>query len=103
MTVTLPGPVNTSIKVLATARLQVRDMLRHLGDNNVHLYLPDDITALPCIVIGRPSIEDGVSSVVADFLVSVPVMVLGRPVRDEDAQQELDQVADLVIDRLVQD
>jgi len=69
----------------------------------VHLYLPDDVTQVPCVVIGRPSIEDGVSIVAADFLVSVPVMVLGRPVRDDDAQQQLDQVADLVIDRLVQE
>jgi hypothetical protein len=63
---------------------------------DVHPYLPDDVAALPCAVVGRPLIN--VTTQVAD--VEVPVTVVGSRIVSDDPQLELDDQADLILESL---
>ena len=100
LTATEPSNVDSGFAMLVTCRQTVADLLTNLG-YTIHLYLPDDVTTIPCGVVGRPTVEDSGTGDAAGFSVSVPVMVIGRPLRDVDAQSELDRVADLVADRFI--
>lgn len=62
----------------------------------VWAHQPDDINAVPCYVIGRPTIE-GDSNLLT---VSLPVSVIGSRLSDEDSQAQLDRALDVVFDRL---
>ena len=55
-------------------------------------YLPDDVAHLPCHVVGRPSIRE--SRTPGVMTITLDVTLLGRRISDEDAQQELDALAD---------
>jgi hypothetical protein len=65
----------------------------------VYLWLPGSADDLPAICVGRPLLEESadVRSVVE---VTVPVYVLGRTLRDDEAQAQLDTLADWVTGRL---
>ena len=58
----------------------------------VHEWLPDDVAHLPCHVVGRPAVrESGTPGVMT---LELAVTLLGRRVSDEDAQAQLDALAD---------
>jgi hypothetical protein len=84
---------------LADTRRWVYDMVvssSQLADDiPVRLWLPGEATELPCYVVGRPDLDEGTPRSIAQ--VSVPVYALGRTLRDDDAQAELDDMADLLI------
>jgi hypothetical protein len=62
----------------------------------VHRYLPDDVAELPCIAVPRPRLTPGDKAMIT---AAVVVLVVGRRLNDDDSQAELDDVADLVIER----
>lgn len=66
------------------------------GGWNTHISFPDDVTQVPCIVVGQVSIDR------ADQLhtLTVPVWVIGRSVGNDDAQMELDEVTERVMELL---
>jgi hypothetical protein len=68
----------------------------------VYLYRPWDMSHLPCLVVSRPTVDNGSPvDIAAAFLITVPVLAIGRTYQDEDSQVELDAVADAVIDRFI--
>lgn len=79
-------------------RRDVRDLLRAECSVPVYGYLPDDVAHLPCIAVGRPTA--GESSTPAVMTMSLDVTLLGRRISDEDAQAELDALADELFDAL---
>jgi hypothetical protein len=74
-------------------------MRRHLAEHlaaestlPVFRYQPDDITQLPCLVIGRPGkTETELPSVMT---MRLDIVLLGRRVNDDDSQAELDAYDD---------
>jgi hypothetical protein len=66
-----------------------------------YLYFPEDATLLPCVVLGRPTIDQSEDYQPSDFTTRLPVYVLGRRMADDDAQSELDEIADEVIERVI--
>lgn len=80
---------------------EFRDVVAHhlVGSSwPVHRYLPDDVAEVPCIAVPRPRLTPGpgTPSIPAGALI---VLVVGRRMNDDDAQAELDEVADLVVAR----
>lgn len=74
----------------------VRDLLAKGLDaalpEAVHQFLPDDVSAVPCIIIGRPRLTRSEQSFNAwDF--DVPVFVLGNRTTSAESQQQLDDLA----------
>lgn len=63
-----------------------------------YLYLPQSVDQLPCYVVQRPSLDEGPQAAIAH--VEVEVYGLGRTIRDDDAQTELDWLADGLVLRL---
>jgi hypothetical protein len=66
-----------------------------LGSSSIPVYLwpPDDVAHLPCHVVGRPAVrESGLSAGLATL--ELGVTLLGRRIGDDDAQAELDALAD---------
>lgn len=61
----------------------------------VSLYAPDDVTLLPCLVVGAPTVRESRTPGVSTL--SLPVYVLGRRLGDDDSQAELDTEADLAL------
>lgn len=59
---------------------------------DVHDYKPDDIGALPCIVVDRPSVDIDVQH----HVFTVPVVVIGLRDGSREAQVELDDAASAV-------
>jgi len=86
--------------MIEQARDIIAGVLTHL-DWPVQRFPPANPTHVPCVVVGRPLVEPGSTDLAADFGVQVPIVVIGRTMADEDAQRELDTVADAVIDRLL--
>lgn len=58
----------------------------------VYLYAPDDVAHLPCHVVGRPSARE--SGRPGILTLELSVTLLGRRISDDDAQAELDALAD---------
>lgn len=84
---------------LAEFRASVHALVEDCGSVETYSYLPNDVTALPCHVIGRPSArESGLAPVV--MTLTLDVTLLGRRIRDEDAQAELDVLVDELFDLL---
>lgn len=62
----------------------------------VYSHKPDDVEAVPCVVVDRPTIEIDVQH----HIVTLPVVVIGRRDGTEDAQKELDDTAAKVANML---
>lgn len=77
-------------------RRDVRDLLRTGCSVPVYGYLPDDVAHVPCIAVGRPSARD--SGTPAVMTMTLEATLLGRRISDEDAQAELDALADELFD-----
>jgi hypothetical protein len=71
----------------------------HLADGpwSVHRWFPDDVSGVPCVVVGRPevTVNRGMWSM------TLPVIAIGRRLADDDAQHELDVVGDLLATTLM--
>lgn len=65
----------------------------------VYPYIPEDVNEIPCVVVGRPSIDQLLDFQPGDFTTEIPVMVLGSRINDQDAQDQMDLVGDIVIAR----
>jgi hypothetical protein len=66
----------------------------------VHQWLPGNTDDLPALVVGRPNVAEGDQPAI--IATTVPVFALGRRQGDDDAQRELDQLADLLLARFWQ-
>lgn len=62
-------------------------------DVPVWTFLPDDLNEIPCVVVRQPTMQADVQL----YAATVPVIVVGRRLNDEDAQAELDDLADAVV------
>jgi hypothetical protein len=81
--------------MLASTRSRLFDLIDGQGLLPTRRYVPDDVSELPCIVIGPTSLNPGREAVVMEA--SVDVYVIGRRVGDDDSQSELDTYADHVL------
>lgn len=78
---------------------ETRTMLADLCDKggwNTHIAFPDDVTQIPCVVVGRPAINRQDQQ----HALTVPVWTIGRAVGNDDAQHELDDVTDRILELL---
>jgi hypothetical protein len=66
----------------------------------VHQWLPGNTDDLPAFVVGRPNVSEGDQP--ALMATTVPVFALGRRTGDDDAQAQLDLMADLLLVRFWQ-
>lgn len=73
-------------------RSVVADLLQSQGLGEVWEYVPGEVTAYPCLVVGRVSASPSLEAAVV-FNQSLDVHVCGRP-QSDDAQDELDKLAD---------
>lgn len=78
---------------LSDARRHVYDLVAAGTSWPVLRWLPESPNELPCYVVGRPNLREEPTRR-ATQLVDVPVYALGRTLRDDDAQSELDAMAD---------
>jgi len=83
-------------RFIGDLRKAVTDLLRQSSSIPVYGYLPDDVAHLPVAVVGRPTISE--SATAAVMTMTLDVLVLGRRVNDDDAQAELDALADETFD-----
>lgn len=79
-------------------RRAVTELLARTSSVPVIGYLPDDVAELPCLVVGRPSIQE--TATPALMRLSLDVSLLGRRVSDNDSQAELDALADQMFTNL---
>jgi hypothetical protein len=84
---------------IADARRHVYELLDAGADHPVLRWLPESPNELPCYVVGRLDLDEDPSRR-ATQLIAVPVYALGRTLRDDEAQDELDQMADTLINLL---
>lgn len=78
---------------------QLRDAVAHHLDGSpwpVHRHLPDDVAEVPCIAVPRPRLFPAEHTLVTG---QVAVLVVGNRLNSRDAQVELDDITDLVIER----
>ena len=76
-------------------RLALAEALRHSG-TETWTYHPDDPNMVPCYVVAKPTLDVDVQ--LMQF--AVPVWAIGRRLSDEDAQVELDSLADVAVNLL---
>lgn len=81
--------------MITELRSTVASLLRaeQLGD--VYEYVPMDVAAYPCLIVGRPGATPSSAAGVV-FDVDCTIYVCGRP-QSDDAQDELDKTVDAVI------
>lgn len=80
--------------MLSDARRRLSRFLHAQELLPVYGFVPDDANELPCIVVGPGSLADAETGV---YDIDLSVYVLGRRLSDEQAQVELDDLADKVI------
>jgi len=80
--------------MLTDMRRAVAELLRGQQFGEVYEYVPSDVAAYPCIVVGRPGARPSDEATVV-FNIFLDVYVCGRP-QSDDAQEELDKTADAV-------
>ena len=83
---------------LAPFRASVLSFMAERASVSVFGYVPNDVSVLPCFVVGRPSARE--SGQAAVMTVTLDVSVLGRHIVYDDAQAELDVLADELWDLL---
>lgn len=81
--------------MISDVRKLLSEWLAHC-DCEVWTHLPDDVNALPCIVVAQPT---GIVDAQLYSLV-VPVLVVARRIADAESQKELDDVTDRVLSSL---
>jgi hypothetical protein len=87
------------VSYIVQHRSVVADLLeRHRPPElEVHPFVPLDLNAYPCWVVGRPSGTESLDAPGKAFDSSVPVYACGRQ-QSDDAQDELDKSADLLLE-----
>lgn len=81
--------------MITELRSAVAELLRSEELGDVWEYVPGDVAAYPCLVVGRVAANPTATTAVI-FDVSLTIFVCGRP-QSDDAQDELDKTADAVI------
>lgn len=81
--------------MITEMRSTVAELLRAEQIGDVYEYVPNDVAAYPCLVVGRGSATPNAEAGVV-FDVSLTIYVCGRP-QSDDAQDELDKTVDAVI------
>ena len=81
--------------MLVGFRRAVYDLLREKTSIPVFRYLPDDVAHLPCHVVGRVGLRPAGTPAVG--VLELTVNLVGRRISDDDAQAELDALADELI------
>lgn len=81
--------------MITELRSAVAELLRSEQLGDVWEYVPADVAAYPCLVVGRGAANPSALNAVV-FDVSLTIYVCGRP-QSDDAQDELDKTADAVI------
>lgn len=56
--------------------------------------IPDDVAQLPAIVVGRPSVDEGVQGT---FDLALEIYVVGRRLETADRDPEIDNIADEIL------
>ena len=77
---------------IAATRAHVFDLVHAAVELPVYRWLPGSADELPCFVVGRPDLDEGAARALQQ--ITLPVYALGRTLRDDDAQSELDDMAD---------
>jgi hypothetical protein len=81
--------------MLTDMRSAVTDLLESQNlPWDIHGYVPGDVAAYPCIVVGRPNATESPEAR-SVFDITLDVYVCGRS-QSDDAQEELDKAADAV-------
>ena len=81
--------------MLTAMRTAVTDLLESQDlPFDIYGFVPGDVATYPCIVVGRPDAPESVEAR-SVFDITVDVYVCGRA-QSDDAQDELDKVADQV-------
>jgi hypothetical protein len=83
---------------VAPFRAAVQSLIEDLASVAVYSYLPNDVSDLPCYVVGRPSVRE--SGQAAVMTLTLDVTLAGRRISDEETQAELDVLADELFDLL---
>ena len=79
--------------MLSDFRSTVATLLRTKASTyDVYEFVPSDVAAYPCLVVGRPGAEESAEAG-SVFDLSLDVYVCGRA-QSDDAQEELDKAAD---------
>lgn len=60
---------------------------------DVHLFEPSNVELVPCLVVGRPSMEIHAQL----YTITNPVWVIGRRLGDTDSAAELDTITDRAV------
>lgn len=81
--------------MIVELRSTIAELMRSEQLGDVWEYVPGDVAAYPCLVVGRVSANPS-ALVGAIFDVDLTIYVCGRP-QSDDAQDELDKTADAVI------
>lgn len=84
--------------MIAEFRASVAEHLEATTSLPTHYEIPDDVAALPCIVVGRVGIGPGAAAAVLDL--DLDVFVLGRAQTAGGRDEELDLAADEVLTAL---
>jgi hypothetical protein len=80
---------------ITTSREVLHRLVSASASVPVYRWIPARTDELPCYVIGRPDGDERPSTQIAEL--PIPVYALGRTLRDDDAQAELDTLADTLI------
>lgn len=81
--------------ILASFRAAAFEVASGIG-HPTYSRIPDDVAALPAVVVGRPSLGPGDETVISDL--SLDVWAIGRRVDAGDPEGELDGLADEILD-----
>jgi len=81
--------------VIIETRELLADALAPVGWD-VHRFEPSSVDVVPCVVVGRPSMEIAANL----YTITNPVWVIGRRMGDEDSALELDAVTDRAVNLL---
>lgn len=84
--------------MIATVRAAIATHLREtasLANVTVLDAMPDDLNDVPCLVVGRPSMQPSRDANVDEYRTTV--FAVGRRLNDSGAQPELEALADAVL------
>lgn len=84
--------------MIASIRTAIAEHLRgsaSLSGVTILDTMPDDLNEVPCLVVGRPSMQPSRDANVDEY--QTTVFTVGRRLNDSGAQPELDALADAVL------
>lgn len=85
-------------RFITDLRRALTGLLREECSIPVYGWLPDDVAHLPVLVVGRPSLRESILPTV--MRQECDITLLGRRINNEDAQAQLDALADETLNAL---